>query len=107
MGMLKASILGIIAVFVAIVILGALATGYDNASEALTPKYTLAQFSAIPMGATYKDVVALLGDEGTQTNAQQVFNMTMVTCVWRNYTGSYISVGFTNGYVSSKYQSGL
>lgn len=73
-----------------------------------------AEYDQISTGMSYKQVVAIIGAEGTElarSGMQGVPgvmpNMTFTTYAWQNADGSNMNAVFVNGEVTTKAQFGL
>lgn len=71
-------------------------------------KMTLEKFNKIKTGMTYKEVVAIAGEEGTLSTESSYGNQTMKIYYWYSSNGiSNATVSFMNGKVTAKSQIGL
>lgn len=71
-------------------------------------KVTLEQYNQIENGMTYDEVVSIFGGKETSSSESEVAGIKSQVMTWNgNGTISVVSIGFTNGEVSSKSQTGL
>lgn len=71
-------------------------------------KVTLEQYNQIENGMTYDEVVSIFGGKETSSSESEVAGIKSQVMTWNgNGTFSVVSIGFTNGEVSSKSQTGL
>lgn len=89
-------------------------TSNDNITNATTPekptttKVTLEQYNKIKNGMTYDEVVAIFGDKENSSSESEIAQIKTEIKTWNgNGTFSVVTIGFTNGKVSSKAQTGL
>ena len=84
-------------------------TTTDNASdETENVGVTLAQYEQIEDGMTYDEVVAIFGGKEASSSESEVAGIKSEIMIWNgNGTFSAVTIGFTDGKVSSKSQTGL
>lgn len=71
-------------------------------------KVTLAQYNQVKDGMTYDEVVAIFGGKETSSTESEIAGIKSQVMTWSgNGTFSVVSIGFTDGKVSSKSQTGL
>ena len=71
-------------------------------------KVTLEQYNQIKDGMTYDEVVALFGGKESSSSESEVAGIKSQVMTWNgNGTFSVVSIGFQNGKVTSKSQTGL
>lgn len=106
--------LGIIIIIIGICSLVGDTTNTQNTSQtgsAVTQKQekmTLKKFNKIKTGMTYKEVVAITGEEGTLSTESAYGSQSMKVYYWYASNGiSNATVSFMNGKVTAKSQIGL
>lgn len=71
-------------------------------------RVTLEQYNQIQDGMTYDEVVAIFGGKETSSSESEVAGIKSQIMTWNgNGTISAVTIGFTDGQVSSKSQTGL
>lgn len=71
-------------------------------------KVTLEQYDKVKNGMTYDEVVEIFGGKETSASESEVAGIKSEVMTWNgNGTFSVVSIGFTDGEVSSKSQTGL
>lgn len=71
-------------------------------------RVTLEQYNQIQNGMTYDEVVAIFGGKENSSSESEVAGIKSEVKTWNgNGTFSAVSIGFTDGAVSSKSQTGL
>ena len=71
-------------------------------------KVTLEQYNKIEDGMTYDEVVSIFGGKETSSSESEVAGIKSQIMTWNgNGNFSVVSIGFTDGKVSSKSQTGL
>ena len=71
-------------------------------------KVTLEQYNQVQDGMTYDEVVSIFGGKETSSSESEVAGIKSQIMTWNgNGTFSVVSIGFTDGKVSSKSQTGL
>ena len=71
-------------------------------------KVTLEQYNQIENGMTYDEVVSIFGGKENSSSESEIAGIKSQVMTWNgNGTFSVVSIGFTNGEVSSKSQTGL
>lgn len=79
-----------------------------SSNEAQDVKVTLAQYNQIKDGMTYKEVVEIFGGKETSSSESEIAGIKSQIMTWNgNGTFSLVTIGFTDGKVSSKSQTGL
>lgn len=69
---------------------------------------TLEQYNQVQDGMTYDEVVAIFGGKETSSSESEIAGIKSEVKTWNgNGTFSVATIGFTNGKVSSKSQTGL
>lgn len=68
---------------------------------------TLDKFNQIKNGMTYKEVIAIIGSEGTQTMSSGEGKYKVESYKWEGDNYQYLSVVFMGDKVNSKVQNGL
>lgn len=82
-------------------------TTEDNSSDK-DVKVTLEQYNQVKDGMTYDEVVAIFGGKESTSSESEVAGIKSEIKTWNgNGTFSVATIGFTNGEVSSKSQTGL
>lgn len=82
-------------------------TTEDNSSDK-DVKVTLEQYNQVKDGMTYDEVVAIFGGKESTSSESEVAEIKSEIKTWNgNGTFSVATIGFTNGEVSSKSQTGL
>lgn len=106
--------LGIIILIIGICSLAGDTTNTQNTTQtgsSITQKQekmTLEKFNKIKTGMTYKEVVAIAGEEGTLSTESSYGNQSMKIYYWYASNGiSNATVSFMNGKVTAKSQIGL
>lgn len=81
----------------------------DNTSDgAENVRVTLAQYEQIEDGMTYDEVVSIFGGKETSSSESEIAGIKSKIMTWNgNATFSAVTIGFTDGKVSSKSQTGL
>ena len=92
-------------------------TNTSNSSESVAEnttteqeniRVTLEQYNQIQNGMTYDEVVSVFGGKENSSSESEVAGIKSEVKTWNgNGTFSAVSIGFTNGEVSSKSQTGL
>lgn len=79
-----------------------------NVDNESIDKMTLEKFNKIQTGMTYKQVVEIIGSDGTLSTESSYGNQSMQIYYWYASNGiSNATISFTNGKVSAKSQIGL
>ena len=80
----------------------------DIQTEQENVKVTLQQYEQIQDGMTYDEVVSIFGGKETSSSESEVAGIKSEIMTWNgNGTLAIVTIGFTNGEVSSKSQTGL
>lgn len=111
----------LIIVIIVIAVIGGSQGGTTNTQTATTEentqtasdtsanvRVTLEQYNQIKDGMTYDEVVAIFGGKETSSSESEVAGIKSQIMTWNgNGTISAVTIGFTDGQVSSKSQTGL
>ena len=104
----------LIVVIIVIAIIGGSQTSTSNTqsttedSSTKDVKVTLEQYNQIKDGMTYDEVVEIFGGKESTSSESEVAGIKSEIKTWNgNGTFSVATIGFTNGEVSSKSQTGL
>ena len=89
--------------------------GVNPKEAASSPVVTLDEYNRVKEGMTYEEVVRIIGVEGkltTEHNSKQTvfgqqFGSQLRNYRWENDPMSFVSLGFTDGKVRSKFMHGL
>lgn len=80
----------------------------ENTKEDKDVRVTLEQYNQIKDGMTYDEVVAIFGGKETSSSESEIAGIKSQIMTWNgNGTFSVATIGFTDGKVSSKSQTGL
>lgn len=83
-------------------------TSSSTTTEQGDAKVTLAQYEQIQDGMTYDEVVSIFGGKETSSSESEVAGVKSEIMTWNgNTTFSAVTIGFTDGKVTSKSQTGL
>lgn len=89
-------------------------TSNENTTNVTIPekptntKVTLEQYNQIKDGMTYDEVIAIFGMKENGSSESEIAGIKSEIKTWNgNGTISVVTIGFTNGKVSSKSQTGL
>ena len=80
----------------------------DTSTEQENIRVTLEQYNQVQDGMTYDDVVSIFGGKENSSSESEIAGIKSEVKTWSgNGTFSVVSIGFTDGKVSSKSQTGL
>ena len=80
----------------------------ESFNETQNVRVTLAEYNKINDGMTYDDVVEIFGGKETSSSESEIAGIKSQIMTWNgNGTFSIATIGFTDGKVSSKSQTGL
>lgn len=79
----------------------------DSATTQDAKQVTLEKYNQIKNGMTYKEVVKIIGFEGTEDSQSEVGGIKTVMYTWQNDDGSNMNATFQNGKLVEKAQFGL
>lgn len=79
-----------------------------NSTEVQQQKVTLEKFNKLETGMTYKQVVEIIGEDGTLSTESSYGNQSLKVYYWYSSNGiSNATVSFSNGKLTAKSQIGL
>lgn len=79
-----------------------------NSTELQQQKVTLEKFNKLETGMTYKQVVEIIGEDGTLSTESSYGNQSLKVYYWYSSNGiSNATVSFSNGKLTAKSQIGL
>ena len=80
----------------------------DTSTEQENIRVTLEQYNQVQDGMTYDEVVSIFGGKESSSSESEIAGIKSEVKTWNgNGTFSVVSIGFTDGKVSSKSQTGL
>ena len=80
----------------------------ENTQENKDVKVTLEQYNQVKDGMSYDEVVSIFGGKENSSSESEIAGIKSEVKTWSgNGTFSVVSIGFTDGKVSSKSQTGL
>lgn len=80
----------------------------DTSTEQENIRVTLEQYNQVQDGMTYDEVVSIFGGKENSSSESEIAGIKSEVKTWNgNGTFSVVSIGFTDGKVSSKSQTGL
>ena len=80
----------------------------DTSTEQENIRVTLEQYNQVQDGMTYDEVVSIFGGKENSSSESEIAGIKSEVKTWSgNGTFSVVSIGFTDGQVSSKSQTGL
>ena len=80
----------------------------DTSTEQENIRVTLQQYNQVQDGMTYDEVVSIFGGKENSSSESEIAGIKSEVKTWNgNGTFSVVSIGFTDGKVSSKSQTGL
>ena len=82
-----------------------IATGGATSSQ--ETDLTMAKYTAIKMGMTYRQLFAILDSPGEELSGSDIPGTTTVMYAWRKWTGANMNAMFQNDKLVSKAQFGL
>ena len=78
-----------------------------HTSEVSSGGLTMANYNSISTGMSYREVVSILGEEGTEMSRNEIGGYTTVMYMWKKWSGANMNAMFQNGKLVQEAQFGL